>query len=159
MGQYKANVQATSNTTVNTDDVFVELNATSGLSFKVKRVRVGYGNGTQTAGIDNHFRIKLMRWDTTTGGSSTTFTAIKVNANQGAAATTCKIKTGTTALALGTTNVETLDIISPNGRALYEWLSRDDDDMIVVKPASFFSVVLASPVVSQVFSVTVDWVE
>lgn len=158
-GQYTANVQATSNTSTNTDDVFIELNSTSGLIIKVKRVRVGYSDGTATAGVDNHFRIKLMRWDTTTGGSSTSFTAIKRNANQGAASTTVKIKNGTTALALGTTNVETLDIISPNGRALYEWLARDDDDMIVVKPASFFAVVIASAVVSQKFTVTVDWIE
>lgn len=159
MGQYIANVQATSNATINTDDVFIELNSTAGLIIKVKRVRVGFSDGTATAGIDNHFRVKFMRWDTTTAGTSAAFTAIKRNANQGAASTTVKTKTGTTALALGTTNVETLDIISPNGRALYEWLARDDDDMIQVKPASFFGVVLASAVVSQKFTVSVDWVE
>src|SRR5262245_40998083 len=159
MGQYGANVQATSNTSTNTDDTFVELNSTSGLVIKVKRVRVGFSDGTATAGIDNHYRIKLYRWDTTTGGSSSSFTAIKRNANQAAASTTVKIKNGTTALALGTTNVEIIDVISPNGRALYEWLARDDDDMILVKPASFFGVVIASPVVSQKFSVSVDWLE
>jgi hypothetical protein len=159
MGQYGCNVQATSNTSTNTDDTFVELNATSGLQFRVKRVRVGYSDGTATAGVDNHYRIKLYRWDTTTAGSSSSFTAIKRNANQAAATTTCKIKNGTTALALGTTNVEIVDTICPNGRALYEWLARDEEDMIVVKPASFFGVVIASSVVSQKFSVSVDWLE
>jgi hypothetical protein len=100
-----------------------------------------------------------MRWDTTTGGTSSAFTPIKKNANASAAAATVKIKSGTTALALGTTNVETVDIIGPNGRALWEWVARDDDDMIQVKAAGLFAVVLASPVASQKFSVTVEWVE
>src|SRR5215510_465176 len=159
MAQYKANVQATSNTSTNTEDVFIEVKAPANVTVKFKRVRVGYGDGTQTAGVDNHFRIELARWDTTTGGSATTFTPILVNANNTAAVATCKIKNGTTALALGTTNVTVLDLISVNGRALYEWLARDDDDMIVVKPASCFAVVIQSSVVSQLFSATCDWVE
>lgn len=163
MAQYTTNVQATSNSVANTDDVFVELKAPSAITIKVKRVRVGFSDGTATAGVDNHFRIKLMRWDTTTAGTSTAFTPIKRNANAPIsvlpASGSCKIKSGTTALALGTTNVETVDIVSPNGRALYEWLARDDDDMIVVKPASCFAVVLASAVTAQKFTVSVDHIE
>ena len=158
MGQYGANVQATSNTSANTDDVFIELKAPTGVTIKVKRVRVGFGDGTATAGVDNHFRIKFMRWDTTTAGTGA-FTAIKRNANSSAAAATVKVKQTTTAMALGTTNVETLDIIGPNGRALFEWLARDDDDMIVVKPASLFAVVLSSAVASQKLMASCDWVE
>jgi hypothetical protein len=159
MAQYIANVQATSNTTINTDDVFIEVKAPAAVTIKVKRVRVGYSDGSATAGVDNHFRVKLMRWDTTTGGTATTFTPILRNGNSPAAVATCKIKTTTTALALGTTTVQTLDIISPNGRALYEWLARDDDDMVVVKPAGLFGIVLASAVASQKFTVSCDWVE
>ena len=159
MAQYLVNVQATSNTSTNTEDVFVEIKGASNVQFKVKRVRVGYSDGTATAGVDNHFRIKLARWDTTTGGSSTTPTIIVKNANLPAATSTGKVKTGTTALALGTTNVQTVDLISVNGRALYEWLARDEEDYIVVKPASCFAVVLQSSVVSQLFTVTVEWVE
>ena len=160
MPQYIANVQATSNTTINTEDVFIELKAPASVTFKVKRVRVGYGDGTQTAGVDNHFRIKLARWDTTTAGSATTFTPIARNGNSPASIlTSCKIKNGTTALALGTTNVTVVDLISVNGRALYEWLSRDEDDYVVVKPASCFAVVIQSSVVSQLFTASCDWVE
>lgn len=160
MAQYKANVQATSNATANTEDVFIEVKAPSNVTFKFKRVRVGYSDGTATVGVDNHFRIKLARWDTTTGGTSTSFTPIPVNANSTASvASSCKIKNGTTALALGTTNVTVVDLISVNGRALYEWLARDDDDMIVVKPASCFAVVIQSSVVSQLFTATCDWIE
>ena len=159
MAQYTSNVSATSNTTINTADVFVELKAPASVTIKVKRVRVGFSDGTGTAGVDNYFMVKLYRWDTTTGGSATTFTPIARNGNAPAAVATCKVKTTTTALALGTTNVTIVDQISVNGRALYEWLARDDDDMIVVKPASLFSVVLASGVVSQKFTVSVDHVE
>ena len=159
MAQYTSNVSATSNTTINTADVFLELKAPANVTIKIKRVRVGFSDGTATVGVDNYFMVKLYRWDTTTGGSSTTFTPIQRNANLPAAVATCKVKTTTTALALGTTNVTIVDQISVNGRALYEWLARDDDDMIVVKPASLFAVVLQSGVVSQKFTVSVDHVE
>lgn len=159
MAQFTVNVQATSNTTINTDDVFVEIAAAAGKIFKVKRVRCGYSDGTATVGVDNYFRIKIMRWDTTTGGSSSSYTPLPRDGNAVAAISACKIKNGTTALALGTTNVTTLDIISVNGRALYEWLGRDDEDLIVVKPASLFSVVVSSGVASQKFTVSVDFVE
>lgn len=159
MGQYLVNVQATSNTSVNTEDVFVEVKAAASVIFKIKRVRVGFGDGTQTAGVDNHFRINFSRWDTTTAGTSATPTIIAKNANLAAASASAKVKSGTTALALGTTNVQTVDLISVNGRALYEFLARDEEDYIVVKPASCFGVVIKSSVVSQLFTVTVEWVE
>jgi hypothetical protein len=159
MAQYTSNVTATSNTSTNTDDVFLELTAPASTQFKVKRVRVGFSDGTATAGVDNHFKVKLYRWDTTTGGSSSAFTPVRRNANAPAAVVTVKTKTTTTALALGTTNVTIIDAIAPNGRALYEWLARDDDDMIVVKAAGLFAVVIASGVASQKFMVSVDHVE
>lgn len=163
MPQFTTNVSATSNATANTADVFVELKAPAAITIKVKRVRIGYSDGTATIGVDNYFMAKLYRWDTTTAGTSTAFTPVLRNANLPIsvlpASGSCKVKNGTTALALGTTNVTIVDQISINGRALYEWLARDDDDMIVVKPASCFAVVLQSAVVSQKFTVTVDHVE
>ena len=160
MAQYTSNVQATSNSSTNTEDLFLELKSSSSTTyFTVKRVRVGFSDGTDTAGVDNHFRIKLVRYDTTTGGTTASFTPVARDANKQAAVTTCKIKSGTTACALGTTNVTVVDLISVNGRALYEWLARDDDDMIVVKPGSLFCVALQSSVVSQKFTVSVDHIE
>jgi hypothetical protein len=159
MGQYAINVQATSNSTINTEDVFLEVKAAAGVIFKIKRVRVGFGDGTQTAGVDNHFRIKFARWDTSTAGTSASPTIVAKNANLAAASATAKSKSGTTALALGTTNVVVVDLISVNGRALYEFLARDEEDYIVVKPASCFGLVIQSSVVSQLFTATVEWVE
>jgi hypothetical protein len=162
LGQYVTNVQATSNTSINTEDVFVEMGGVAAKTIKIKRVRVGFSDGTATAGVDNHFRIKLARWDTTTVGTTTTYTPVPRNANSpvaSASGATVKIKSTTTACALGTTNVTIVDLVSVNGRALYEWLARDDDDMIVTKPASFFAVVLQSAVASQLFTVTIDHME
>lgn len=159
MAQYKTNVQATSNTSINTEDLFTEIKGATGTLCKIKRVRVGFSDGTATAGVDNHFRVKLVRYDTTTAGTTSAFTPVAVNANGPAATSTVKNKSGTTACALGTTNVVVIDLISINGRALYEWLARDDDDMIVIKPAACFCVAIQSAVASQLFTVTCDFVE
>jgi hypothetical protein len=161
MAEYSLTVNATSNTTINTDDVFVELGAASGVQFRVKRVRVGYGDGSQTVGLDNHFKIKLYRWDVTTGGTSMAGVIVKKNPLSPAAVTTAKTKNTTTALALGTTNLEILDNINPNARAIYEWIARDEDDYYWSKAgtAGFFAIVIASAVTAQKFQVTVEWME
>ena len=160
MGQFKSVVQATSNTTINTEDLFVELKAPAAVTIKIKRVRVGFSDGTATAGVDNHFRIKMVRYTTSTAGTTAAFTPVPINANGPVAATgAVKIKSGATACVLGTTAVVVVDLISVNGRALYEWLARDDDDMIVTLPGQCFCVALQSAVASQLFTVTVDHVE
>lgn len=158
MAQYSIVSVATSNTSVNTDDTFVEIDSPATVCIKIKRVRVGWGDGTQTAGVDNHFRVKLIRTVTGTAGAGTAFTPVKRNATSVAAGSTVKIKNGTTALALGGT-VTIVDQFAPNGRALFEWIARDDDDMIVTAPGEFFAVVIASSVVSQLMTVSVDFVE
>jgi hypothetical protein len=158
LAQYSIVCVATSNTTVNTDDGFVELKAPAAITVKVKRVRIGWGDGTATAGVDNMFRVKLMRWTTGSVTAGSAFTPVKRNATSVVAISTVKIKATTTAFALGTTT-EIVDQIPINGRAIYEWIARDDDDMIVTKPGEYFAVVIASAVVSQAFTVTVDFLE
>lgn len=161
MAQYTTNVQATSNSSTNTEDLFLELKAAASTVIKIKRVRVGFSDGTDTAGVDNHFRVKLVRYTSTTGGTTTTpgVDRIPRNANLSTATATSKGKSGTTACALGTGSVTIVDLVSVNGRALYEWLARDDDDMIVTTVAGLFTVAIQSAVVSQKFTVTVDHVE
>ena len=159
MGQYVTNCQATSNSTINTEDLFVELKAPAAVTIKVKRVRVGFSDGTATAGVDNHFRVKLVRYTTTTAGTTAAYTPVPRNANSPVAVGTAKIKSAATACVLGTTAVVIVDLVSINGRALYEWLARDDDDMIVVLPAACFCVGIQSAVASQLFTCTVDHME
>jgi len=161
MAQYVTNVQATSNTTINTEDLFLELKAPTGVTIKIKRVRVGFSDGTDTAGQDNYFRIKLVRYDTSTAGTTVApgIDRVPKNANMPAATATSKGKSTTTACVIGTTNVQPVDLIPPNARALYEFIARDEDDYIVVKPASCFCVAIQSAVASQKFTVTVEHVE
>jgi hypothetical protein len=160
MAEYSLTMNATNNST-STDYVFVELGAGSGVQFKVKRVRVGYSDGTATVGVDNHFRITLYRWDTSTAGSSIAGTIIKKNPFAPNALTTAKIKNGATNLALGTTNVEILDIVGTNARAMWEWVANDEDEYWWSKSgtAGFFAVVIATPSSGQKFQVSVVWSE
>ena len=157
MPQYIANVQATSNTSANTLDTFIEITAPSGVQFKVKRFRVAFGDGTQTAGVDNHFAFRTVR-KSVAGATGSTFTAIKKNANVGASGCTVKVKNGTTAFSVGTVT-DTIDIVAINGRMVYEWIARDDDDMIVVAAAGIFGIHLQSAVASQLFTVSCEWME
>lgn len=161
IAQYTTVVQATSNSSTNTEDLFVELKAAASTTIAIKRVRVSFSDGTDTAGIDNHFRVKLVRYTTTTGGTTATPTVDRTprNANATSATATSKGKSGTTACALGTGSVTVVDLVPPNGRALYEFLARDDQDMIVTTAAGCFCVAIQSSVVSQKFTVTVDHVE
>jgi hypothetical protein len=158
VAQYSIVCVATSNTVVNTDDGFVEIDAPATICIKIKRVRIGWGDGTATAGVDNMFRVKLMRWTTGSVTAGSAFTPEKRNGTSVAAVSTAKIKATTTAFALGTTT-EIVDQIPINGRAIYEWIARDDDDMIVTKPGEYFAVVISSAVVSQAFTITVDFLE
>lgn len=160
MAEYSLTMNAT-NSSLNTDYTFVELGAASGVQFKVKRIRVGYSDGKATVGIDNHFRIKLYRWDVTTAGSSIAGTIIKQNPYSPAASTTAKIKNGTTNLALGTTNLEVLEIIGTNGRAMWEWVANDEDECWWSKSgtAAFFAVVISTASSSQKFQVSIVWSE
>lgn len=187
MVQHIAGVTATSNSSANTQDLFLEITSPTAGTVKVKRVRCGFGSGAQSAGVDNNFLIWLYRYNTTTAGSPTalnfspggTFTlgsagnnpvsaggvagSIWTARNANTAVTVpagmaVKVKNGTTGLVIGTTNVQIVDEISPNGRALYEWLARDDDDMIVTQPADCFGIALSSNVASQVFTITCDFI-
>lgn len=172
-------VTATSNSTQNTQDAFIELQAASSQMIKIKRVRVGYGSGIQSAGIDNNFLLQFYRYTTTSTTTPSTLTFPASTSASGVSAgsfftqrspgnakasqlTTVKVKNATTAFTLGTGTVQLVDQISINGRALYEWLARDDDDMIFTTGAAAaecFAVAITSNVASQVFTVTLDWVE
>jgi len=142
----------------------------------MKRVRVGLGGPLYTAGLDNVFLVQYYRYGTSTAGAPTTVSLAGTSSAVGAAAgnffnqrdgtitgavptgLTVKVKAGTTACVIGTTSVVIVDQIVPNGRALYEWLARDDDDMYRTTIGGFFCVALSSPVASQVFTITADFV-
>lgn len=179
MVQYVVGVTATSNSVANTQDVFIELACATSQVIKIKRVRVGFGSGTQTAGVDNSFLVQFYRYTTTSTTTPTTLAYPASVSTSGLSAgnfwtarspanaltshvTSAKVKNGATAYTLGTGSIQLVDQIAPNGRALYEWLARDDDDMIFTvgaAAAECFAVAITSPVASQVFTMTLDYIE
>lgn len=176
MPQYVAGVTATSNTTGGTQDLFLELTAHSSATIQVKRVRVGFGSGNQsTLPTASNFLVQLYRYTTTTAGSATSLSFGASTSTAGASSgsfwnaksavainstlATLKVKTGTTACVIGTGSVVLVDQISVYGLALWEFLARDNEDFIETGVNNCFCVALAAQAASQVFTVTVDWVE
>jgi hypothetical protein len=187
--QHIVGVTATSNSSAKTYDTFIEFGGATGVAVKMKRMRVGYGGGQESAGVDNNFMIQVQRYTTTStttplslnfsplgtytqgsAGNNPTVSGTEAgsiwtvrNAALSGSVTaptslTCKVKNAATAFSLGTTTLQLVDEISPNGRALYEWLARDDDDMIVSQVAGYIAVGLYSQTASQVFTVTCDFI-
>jgi len=160
MARYSVTVNATSNGTINTEDIFVEL-ALSGVAYKIKRVRVRLGDGTATAGVDNDFKVFLKSMQTA-GTGGTTSTEVPRHTAGDAADVVATVKNTTTNFTLGTLN-NIFDTVVKNGRETYEWIPIDEDDTIITHPTTasgnLFIVSLQSAVVSQTFQVTVEWEE
>jgi hypothetical protein len=159
MPQYTAWVNATSNSSAGTQDLFIEVKAASANCINMKRIRVALGSGAETVGQDGNFLIQLYRYNTTTAGTTASFTPVPRDGNRAAAGSTCKTKSGTTACVIGTTSVTQLEQIVVNGRAIFEWLARDDEDMWVTLAGDLFCIAVTCSVASQKFSVSCDWVE
>lgn len=184
MVQYVAQVTATSNSTTTTQDVFLEIGGVTGAPIKVKRVRISVGSGTQTGGLDGSYLVQFYRYTTTTGSTTTsltlagaTYNTTAGNISTAGAATgnvfmtkdpnlpqtvptglTVKAKAATTTCAIGTGTIQILDQIAPNGRATWEYLARDDDDMWRTLNAGFFAIAITSNLASTVYTVTCDFV-
>jgi hypothetical protein len=158
MVEYSVGVNATSNTTINTEDTFVELSA---VIIKVKRVEVRLGDGTGTVGLDNDFRVRLVR-KTAGGATGTSGTAVRIKQEDRTSGATVTVKNGVTAFTTATLG----DIIytqTVNGRALFQWMPRDEDEIIqthsTLGSGGMFAVLIQSAVVSQKFQVNVLWAE
>src|SRR3990172_7495537 len=99
MGEYAINLNATSNTSANTEDEFVEIPQPFA---KVKRVEVTFGDGTETGGDDGNSRVRLLALSVLSAGSGVATTEEKLNQNSRTSGLAVLVKNGTTALALGT---------------------------------------------------------
>jgi len=171
---YSVGCMATSNSTINTQDLFLEIKAATNAIIKIKRVRVQLGSGKETTGQDGNFLLQLYRYTTTTAGSSTALTYPSSSSAAGGASgnmwtarsalaqnagSTAKVKTGTTACVIGTGSVQVLDQVVIPGRAVFEWIARDDEDMYISPTAGCFAIAIACSVASQIFTMTVDYQE
>lgn len=158
--EYVCTVNATSNSTLNTEDTFIEI---SGVVVKIKRVTVRLGNPTTlaTAGNDGDTKIRLVR-KTAGGATGTGGTIVRMNQMGRTSGATVNVKNGTSAFTTATLG----DIIKTefvNGRATWEWVARDEDNKIITHPTlasgGMFAVLIMASAASLLYEVTVHWEE
>jgi len=165
MTVYTAQVNATANATANTEDSFIELSSTSSMCH-IQKVRVRYGDGTATTEVDHQFRIRLVRKSAAgTGGVAGPALSTKVRTDImcPASGATVNVKSGTTAFTVGTV-VDQIDQIVMNTRGIYEFIARDEDEIITTDgtATTIFSVLIQSPVITpsrENYQVSVYWTE
>lgn len=155
MAQYTVNVAATSNGTVNTDDIFIELDAAASTTCLLKRVRV---SSHAIAPADNEIQIRVTRNSAATGGSGSAFTPLKRRQNSPASTTAALIKNGATGLATGALT-DTVLRSAVNQRGVWEWIARDKDDYIECVAGEFIEIVIQCSAISQLISVECDFEE
>lgn len=158
MTRYSCTATNTSNTTINTEDTFLEISVNNP---KIFMVRVRLGDGTATAGVDNDWRVRLVR-KTAGGATGTGGTAVRLDQIEQTSGATVTIKNGTAAFTTATLG-DIIDMAVKNGRETYEWIARDDESFIKVHPTlgsgGMFAVLIQSAAVSQKFTVSAFWEE
>jgi hypothetical protein len=153
VAQYIVEVQATSNSSANTEDTFVEVDGATGKGFFLKRIRVSCN--TPNSDVDITPRVVSL---STTGAGGTTFTAVPKRPIAPAAVSTAKVKSGTTAYPVGTVT-NTYDQVNVNGRAIWEWIPRGNEEYIDSGTTGLLAVVAKVSSASIVLNVTVEFEE
>jgi len=158
MARHTVTVNATSNSVADTEDTFVELSVAQP---KIKLVRVRLGDGTAAAGVDNDYRVRLVR-KTAGGATGVAGTEVRKQQSDRVSGVTSTIKNGTANFTTATLG-DIIDAVVKNGRETFEWIAKDEFDAIEVHPTlssgGMFAVLIQSAVVSQTFQVTVEWDE
>ena len=158
MTKYSSTVNATSNTSINTEDTFVEISVNNP---KIYGVKVRLGDGTATAGVDNDYRVRVVR-KTAGGATGTGGTAVRLDQVDQTTGATVTVKNGTAAFTTATLG-DIIDTVVKNGRETYDFFYSNAIDYIRVHPTlasgGMFAVLIQSAVASQKFQVTVFWEE
>jgi len=150
MPEYAINLNATSNTSANTEDEFVEIPQPYS---KIKRIEVRQGNGTEAGGVDNNFRVRLLVLSVLSAGAPVAATEEKLDQNSRASGLAVVVKNGTTALALGTV-AAVLHQAVRNARETYVY-DREVKMNTDLVDGGGFAIAIQSPVVSTLFQVYV----
>jgi hypothetical protein len=158
MGTYIASVIATSNGTANTEDVFIQLTAATGKQFKIRRIRMFY-RGDATAVGDNNVEARVLTVTVASGGTGTTITPVATEPSMPAPVTTCIVKNGATALAVGTGTVTPITTPSFNERGFYEWVAMLDSERLASGVAGIVELVLKNSAVSRQMAVEIEFEE
>lgn len=149
MGSYIHTVSATTNGTINTDDLFAELNPAN--IAKIKRVEIA----VRTPASDARIIARLARFSTAGTGGVAGAEVEKDGGGRPADAAVLE-KNGATNFTLGALTDDFLTV-PVNGRAIYTWVPRGEEEKIRIEAAEFFGVVLQCDLVSIICDVTIEW--
>lgn len=156
MGQYSTAVSgASTSATQNTDQTFIELLPPSGVSIQLKRIRASFTG----AATDVMIRIRVNRVSAA-GATGTSGTIVKKRPGSPAAVTTSTIKNAASAFSVGTLVDTPLDV-NVNSRGVFEWIARDEFDIIEsgVNQRIAISATNSSSAVAQTMTMEADWLE
>lgn len=154
MGQYLTTLSATTNSSGGTEDSFIDITPNTSRIVRIVRITVT----VNTASDDSRYNLKVIR-KSAQGSGSVAGTIVKKDPVMSATATsTTQVKNGTSTFAAGTA----VDLImSPNfnGRAGYEWVARDEQDMIVSNVAQIVGLNIICDQASKVVNCRIEWRE
>ena len=154
MAQYTVQVNATSNSTINTEDTWIEIFPPANVSVILKRVRVSFPHTTVS---DVPARIRVTR-SSAAGATGTAFTPVRRRPAAPASVSTVNIKNGTAAFAVGTL-VEIMLDSAVNSRGIFEWVARDEDDYILSGVNQRLNVLVRVNLASMVLNTECDFDE
>jgi len=157
MAQYSMNVNATSNSSANTDDVFLAINNTAAVTSMVKRVRVSF---PATTPADFEAQIKVQRFSATSAATTLAGSELRRRQNGPVAICVGNTKSGTNAFGTGTVT-DTVIQASVNTRSVFEWIARDEYDYIEAALGATAGVQVTVQVssASQLINAEIDWEE
>lgn len=117
------------------DRTVIEINAPAATTIKIKKIRVTFGDGTQTVVADGTKLVSMVA-ASTSGTGGTTITPTSPDPNAPAAAST--VKSGP--MYKGTVTA-VIDANSIHSGTDFIWHAADEDDKIVITPATMFALV------------------
>lgn len=121
---------------LSTDKLMIEIDAPSNQTIKIKKIRVTYGDGTQTVVADGTKSVSLIT-ESVAGKNGTSFTPIPLDGNAPTSQSTVNIGP----MFKGTVST-TIDDMSIHSGTDFLWQAADEDDKIVLTPGSIFGIVV-----------------
>lgn len=153
MASFSTTVGATTNVASGTEDSFIDITPPAGVSILVKRFRISI----RTAASDDRFRFRLIR-KSVQGTGSVVGTIVEKRPDGPAAVSTIQVKTGVTAFLAGTL-VDLVDEIEVNGRAIFEWVPRGPEEVVMSRVAEIIGLNVFASANSIEVDVTIEWEE
>lgn len=150
MADYTIVAQATSNSSPNTVDELIEISGAAGTGFFLKRVEIS----CQSPNSDVDITGTIIRL-TTVGGTGAAYTPKQKRTTSPVATSTVKIKNGTTNFSYGTTG-NSLWQTDVNGRAVWAWIPRGNEEYIDSGAAGIVAISVAVSGASQVINVNAE---